>query len=65
MCWRSSSDFHLYGRTGTPGRSVFGWLLDLWRARRPQVTGAEVVAIRAEAAAHIDHETDRKGSKAA
>ena len=66
MCSRTSSDHDLYGRTSArPGRSLFGWLRDLWRPRRPQVQDAEVVPFPAEAAARADQEADRRGSKAA
>jgi hypothetical protein len=66
MCSRSSSDYDLYGRTSArPGRSLIGWLRDLWRPRRPQVQEAEVVPFPAEAAARAGQEADRRGSKAA
>jgi hypothetical protein len=66
MCWRSSSEYDLYGRTSVrPGPSLFGWLRDLWLPRRPQVEEAEVVPFPAEAAARADREADRRGSKAA
>ena len=66
MCSRTSSDHDLYGRTSArPGRSLFGWLRDLWRPPRPQVQDAEVVPFPAEAAARADQEADRRGSKAA
>jgi hypothetical protein len=66
MCWRSSSEYDLFGRTrARPGRSLSEWLRDLWRARRPQLEEAEVVAFPAEAAASADQEPDRRRSKAA
>ena len=66
MCWRSSSEYDLYERTNPrPGRSLFGWLRDLWRPRQPQVEAAEVVRFPAEAAARADQEADHRDSKAA
>lgn len=66
MCRLSSSKCDLYGRTSTkPGRSLFGWLHDLWQARRPQVQEAEVVPFPADAATPADQEADRRDSKVA
>ena len=66
MCRLSSSEHDLYGRTsGKPGRSLFGWLRDLWRSRRPQVEEVEVVPFPAEAAVRAAQEADRRGAKAA
>ena len=66
MCWRSSAEYDFHGRTSArPGRSLFGWLCDLWRPRRPQVEEAEVVPFPAEAAVRADQEADHRGSKAA
>jgi hypothetical protein len=66
MCWRSSSEDDLYGRTSArPGRSLFGWLLDRWRPRRLQMPEAEVVPMPAEAAARADRKVDRRLSRAA
>lgn len=66
MCRLSSSEYDLYRRTsGRAGRSLFGWLRDLWRPRVPQVEETEVIAFPAEAAARGDREGDRRGSKAA
>ena len=66
MCWRSSSEYDLFGRArARPGRSLSEWLRDLWRARRPQLEEAEVVAVPAEAAVSADQEPDRRRSKAA
>jgi hypothetical protein len=66
MCRLSSSEYDLYRRTSVkPGRSLFGWLRDLWRPRRPQVEEAEVVPFPAEAAVRADQEADRRGSRAA
>lgn len=66
MCRRSSSDYDFYRRpSAKPGRSLFGWLRDLWRPRRPQVEEAEVVPFPAEAAECADQETDRRQSRAA
>jgi hypothetical protein len=66
MCWRSSAEYDRYGRTSArPGRSLFGWLRDLWRPRRPQMEEAEVVAFPAEAAARADQDADRRNSRAA
>lgn len=57
MCWRSSAEYDLYRRTSArPGRSLFGWLRDLFRPRRPQVEEAEVVPFPAVAAARADQE---------
>jgi hypothetical protein len=65
MCWRSSSEHDPYGRTSaTPGRSLFGWLRDLWRPRRPQVPDPEVVPFPAEAA-RAARKADRRLSRAA
>jgi hypothetical protein len=66
MCRLSSSEYDLYRRTSAkPGRSLFGWLRDLWRPRRPQVEEGEVVAFPAEAAASAPQEADRRRSRAA
>jgi hypothetical protein len=66
MCRLSSSEYDLYRRTsGRPGRSLFGWLRDLWRSRVPQVEETEVIPFPAEPAASDDREGDRRGSKAA
>jgi hypothetical protein len=66
MCRLTSSEYALYRRTSVkPGRSLFGWLRDLWRPRQPQVKEAEVVPFPADAAARVDQETDRRGAKAA
>jgi hypothetical protein len=65
MCRRSSSDYDFYRRpSAKPGRSLFGWLRDLWRPRVPEVEEAEVLPFPAEAA-RTDRETDRGGAKAA
>lgn len=62
----SSSQHDFCRRTSAkPGRSRLGWLLDLWRPRRPQVKEAEVVAFPAEAAASAEQEADRRRSRAA
>jgi hypothetical protein len=66
MCWRSSAEYDLYGRTSArPGRSLFGWLRDLWRPRQPQLQEAKVVPFPAEAAARADRKAVRQVSKAA
>jgi hypothetical protein len=66
MCRRSSAEYDLYRRTSVRlGHSMFGWLRDLFRPRRPQVEEAEVVPLPAAAAAHADQEADRPNSKAA
>ena len=66
MCRLSSSEYDLYRRTNSGlGRSLFGWLRDLWRPRGPQVEETEVIPFPAEAAASDDREGDRRGSKAA
>jgi hypothetical protein len=66
MCWRSSVDYDRSGRTDArPGRSLFGWLRDLWRPRRPQLEEAEVIAFPAEAAARADRDKTRSDSRAA
>jgi hypothetical protein len=71
MCRRSSSEYDLYyGRTSAkPERSLFEWLRDLWRPRRPHVQEAEVVPFPAEAAVAAgppaDQEAGHKGAKAA
>jgi hypothetical protein len=66
MCRRSSVEYDRYGRMDArPGRSLFGWLRDLWRPRRPQTEEAEVIAFPAEAAARADQDGDRRDSRAA
>jgi hypothetical protein len=66
MCRLSSSQYDLYRRTNSGlGRSLVGWLRDLWRQRQPLVKEAEVVMFPAETAARSDQEADRKRSKAA
>ena len=56
MCRLSSSQYELYRRTNSGlGRSLLGWLRELWRPRRPQVEEAEVVPFPAEASASADH----------
>ena len=66
MCRLSSSEHDLYrGTSAKPGRSLFGWLRDLFRSRRPQVEETEVVPFPAEAAVPADQEADRRRSKAA
>ena len=66
MCRLSSSEYDLYRRTKPrSGRSLFGWLRDLWRRRRPQVPEAEVIPFPAEAVAHPGEEAKRTGPKAA
>ena len=66
MCRLSSSEYDLYRRTSTrSGRSLLGWLRDLWRPPRPQVKDAEVVPFPAEAVTHPGQEADRSGPKAA
>ena len=66
MCRLSSSQNDLYRRTNAGlGRSLLGWLRDLWRPRQPAAKEAEVVAFPAEAAARGDRAADRKRSKAA
>ena len=70
MCSRSSFEYNLHERPDVrPGRSLVGWLRDLWRPPQPQVQEAqeaEVVPLPARAvAAHADQEADRRGSKAA
>lgn len=66
MCRMSSAQYDLYRRTNSGlGRSVFGWLRDLWRPRQPQVEEAEVVRFPAEAAARADQKADQRRSDAA
>ena len=66
MCRLSASEHRLYGRTSVkPGRSLLGWLRELWRSREPQMAEAEVVAFPAEAEAGVDQEADPRRSKAA
>ena len=66
MCWQSSSGSDPYGRTSArPGRTLLGWLRDLWRPRQPQVQEAEVVPFPAEAAARADGKADHRVSEAA
>jgi hypothetical protein len=66
MCRLSSSQYDLYIRTHAgPGRSLFGWLRELWWPRRSKVAEAEVVAFPTEAAVRAHEEADHKGSKAA
>jgi hypothetical protein len=67
MCRLSSSRYDdLYRRTNSgAGRSLLGWLRELWRARRPQVREADVVALRAREAAPARPQAGREDSKAA
>ena len=66
MCRLSSSDYDLYPRANPgSGRSLFAWLRDLWRSRRPQVEEAEVIPFPAEVAPSADREADRRCSNAA
>jgi hypothetical protein len=66
MCRLSSSEYDVYGRTSArPGRSLFGWLRDLWRPRVPQAEEAEAVPFPAAAAASADQTPDRNRSRAA
>lgn len=66
MCRSSLKQYELHRRTSAkPGRSLFGWLRDLWRPRRPAVEQAEVVPFPAEAAARPAEEAVRKNSRAA
>jgi len=66
MCRPSSSEYDLYTRTSAKlGRSLFGWLRDLFGPRRPQAEKTEVVPFPAEAAASVDGEADRRRSRAA
>jgi hypothetical protein len=71
MCRMSSSEYDLYRRTSArSGRSLFGWLRDLWRPR-PQVqeadaeAHAQVVPFPAGAAAERGQKADRSGPRAA
>ena len=66
MCRLSSSHHDLYRRTNSElGRSIYGWLRDLWRPRQPPVEQAEVMRFPAKTAERADQETDRRRSKAA
>jgi hypothetical protein len=66
MCRLSSSEYDLYRRTNSrPGRSLFVWLRDLWRPRRPQLGEAEVVPFPAEAVASADQQADGRRFRAA
>ena len=68
MCRMSSSEYDLYRRTSArSGRSLFGWLRDLWRRPRPQVqeAEAEVVPFPAGAVTDRGQKADRSGPKAA
>ena len=66
MCRLSSSEYDLYRRTSAkPGRSLLGWLRDLWRPRPPRVEEAEVVPFAPETAARVDREADRGRPRAA
>jgi hypothetical protein len=66
MCRLSSSDYDLHRRmSAKPGRSLLGWLRDLWQPRRPQVEEARVAPFPAEVVAHPSQEADRGDSKAA
>ena len=57
MCRLSSSQNDLYRRTNSwLGRSLLGWLRDLWRPRQPQVEVAEVVRFSAQTAVSADQE---------
>jgi hypothetical protein len=67
MCRLSSSRYDdLYRRTNSGvGRSLLGWLRELWRARRPQVRDADVVVLRTGEAAPAQPRADHEDSKAA
>ena len=66
MCRLSSSEYDLYRRTSAkPGRSLLGWLRDLWRPRPPRVEEAEVVPFAPETAERVNQEADHRRSKAA
>ena len=68
MCWQSSSKYDPYGHTSArPGRSLLGWMRDIWRPRQPQVreAEAEVVPFPADAAVRADSKADRGVPKAA
>lgn len=65
MCRMSSAQHDLYRRTNSElGRSLFGWLRDLWRPPQPRVKEAEVVMFPAEAV-RAGQEADQKRSEAA
>jgi hypothetical protein len=65
MCRMSSAQYDLYRRTNSrPGRSLFSWLRDLWRPRRPRLNEAKVVRFPVEAAC-ADQEADPRRSEAA
>jgi hypothetical protein len=66
MCRLSSSEYDLYRRTSSkPGRSLLGWLRDLWRPRPSQGEEAEVVPFAPATAGRVEREADRGRSKAA
>jgi hypothetical protein len=67
MCRLSSSRYDdLYRRTNSGvGRSLLGWLRELWQGRPPQVREAEVVALRAGEAAPAQPQADHEDAKAA
>jgi hypothetical protein len=70
MCSRSSFEHDLYERSSArPGRSLVGWLRDLWRPRPPQVQEAQEAEVVPFPAGGVpvcaDQEADRRASKAA
>lgn len=66
MCRLSSPQHDLYRRTSLgPGRSLFGWLRELWWPRRSKLEEGEVVRFPTEAAARADQEAGRRDAKAA
>lgn len=66
MCWHSSLEHDLYRRTSArPGRSLLGWLRDLWRPPVPQAEKAEVVTFGAEVPTHAEQDTERRRPRAA
>ena len=67
MCRLSSSRYDdLYRRTNSGvGRSLLGWLRELWQARRPQVREADVVALRTAESGPAQPQADHEDAKAA
>jgi hypothetical protein len=67
MCRLSSSRYDdLYRRTNSGvGRSLLGWLRELWQARKPQVREADVVTLLAGEAAPAEAQADHENAKAA
>jgi hypothetical protein len=65
MCWRSASEYDLYGARVLDRVVLCSRGCATWRPRQPKMEEAEVVPFLAEAVAPAKQEADRRGSKAA